>query len=101
MFNSGLTQAQILFNVQTRLMNLRAALTVATQLEAWAQGVAVADLTGIGFSAADAASLLSAISDASALAQVYNTGQAPGTYPQVTGTPYVYAASQRQVIGPQ
>jgi hypothetical protein len=44
--------------------------------------------------------ILSAIADAHALWVIYTTGQAPATYPQVTG-PYVFGASQRAIIGPQ
>lgn len=100
MFASGLTQAQILFNIQTRLRNLRAALHDAEDLYSWSSGIAAADLVAIGFTAGDAATTLSAIADANAVVQIYKTGQPPGTYPQAASA-FVYAASQRQVIGPQ
>ena len=48
---------------------------------------------------ADAQSVLSALADANALRQIYETGLPPATYPQPPQA-YVYAASQRQVIGP-
>jgi hypothetical protein len=100
MFNNGMTQGQTLSLVQTKLTNLRAALDVVTDLYGWSSGVAVADLVALGFSSADATTLLSAIADAHALAQIYSTGQPPSTYPQAATT-FVYSASQRQVIGPQ
>jgi hypothetical protein len=85
--------------VQSRLVTLRNALDAATQLQGWASGVAVTDLEGIGFTASDAQALLSAIADANALAQIYLTGLPPSTYPQPASA-YVYAASQRAIIGP-
>lgn len=100
MFTTSLNQNQILTNVQQRLVALRDALDAVQHLEGWAAGVAAADLQTLGFSAADAATLLSAVSDAAALASVYTTGQPPASYPQATSS-YVYANSQRQVIGPQ
>jgi hypothetical protein len=95
-FNSGV----IAGNVQARLIALREALHAVADLYGWSSGVSAADLEAIGFSAADAGTLLSAISDANALAQIYATGQPPASYPQAAQA-YVYAASQRQVTGPQ
>ena len=43
--------------------------------------------------------ILNGFADANALHQIYTTGQAPGSYPQVT-SPYTYATSQRLIIGP-
>lgn len=100
MFNTGLSQAQVLANIQSKLIALRAALEAVQDLESWASGVSAADLVSLGFSTADANTLLSAMADANAVAQVYSTGQPPSTYPQASSA-YVYAASQRQVIGPQ
>lgn len=101
MFNSGqLNTGVITGNVQQRLIALRNALQDVSALYDWSSGVAAADLVALGFSAADAATLQSAIADAHALALIYTTGQPPNTYPQAASA-YVYASSQRQVIGPQ
>jgi len=99
MFVTGLTQPQLLANVQTKLLQLRNALESAADLQAWASGIAATDLEALNFTASDAAALLSAIADAGALASIYNTGLPPGTYPQPASA-YVYGASQRNVIGP-
>lgn len=99
-FAAGITEAYVVNNAQARLSALRRALQDCANMQAWLAGIAQADLVALGFSAADATALLSAMADASALNQVYATGQAPATYPQVTGTPYVYAASQRAIMGP-
>lgn len=87
-------------NVAQRLLNLRNALDAVQDLYGWSSGLSAADLEAVGFSAADASTLLSAVADAHALAQIYSTGLPPGTYPQPSSA-YVYAATQRQVIGPQ
>ena len=101
MFTSGLSQAQVLTMVQTALLQHRGGLEALEHLYAWSAGVSAADLvTAFGFSTDDASSILSAIADGHAEYLVHTTGQAPGTYPQVTGTPYVYSASQSSVIGP-
>lgn len=100
-FNSGqLNSGVIAGNVQRKLIVLRDALDDVQQLAGWASGVSGSDLQAIGFSASDATTLLSAIADANALAQIYETGLPPNTYPQPASA-YVYAGSQRQVIGPQ
>lgn len=101
MFTTGLTQGQVLASIQAKLLNLRNALSDVQDLYGWSSGIAATDLeTDLGFNAADANALLGAIADANAVAQVYSTGQPPSTYPQAASA-YVYAASQRQVIGPQ
>ena len=100
MFGTGLTQAQMLATIQGKLISLRNALEGVQALYGWSSGLSAADLEGIGFSPADAGALLSAMADANALAQIYAAGQPPSTYPQAASA-YVYAASQRQVIGPQ
>lgn len=96
----GISMVQVASNTQARLIALREALQGVQELYAWSSGVAVAELQTLGFSATDAASLQSAIADANAVAQIYSTGLPPSTYPQPASA-YVYAASQRQVIGPQ
>jgi hypothetical protein len=100
MFDSGFSRLQILNNVQSKLVQLRAALEAVNDLYGWASGVSSADLVGIGFSQADANALLSAIADARAEYLIRTTGLPPGTYPQPASA-YVYGASQNQVIGPQ
>lgn len=100
MFTTGLTQAQVLASIQAKLLNLRNALADVQDLYGWSSGLAVSDLEGIGFDASDAQEILSAIADANALADIYTTGQPPASYPQAASA-YVYATSQRQVIGPQ
>ena len=90
----------IIGNIQQKLMAHRKALDELADLYAWSSGIAAADLVAVGVSSTDAPVLLSAIADAHAESVIHNTGQAPGTYPQVTGTPYPYGASQNQVIGP-
>ena len=100
MFATGLTQAQTLASIQGKLINLRNALSEVSELYGWTSGLAQADMeAAAGLSAGDASTALSAVADANALAQVYATGQPPGTYPQASSA-YPYAASQRQVIGP-
>jgi hypothetical protein len=96
---SANTPAYIINNAQAKLAALRNALQEAEQYYQWLSGYAQADLTGIGMAAGDVSAIFTAFADANAMYQVYTTGQAPASYPQVTG-PYVYAASQRIVIGP-
>ena len=96
----GITQAQIAQQAQAEFIALREALAAVADFYAWISGVAAADLEALGFSDADAGSLASAAADANALAQIYSTGLPPGSYPQPASA-YVYAASQRQIIGPQ
>lgn len=99
--NTELSPAQVVASIQSKLINLRNAVKDVQNLFGWTSGLAAADLaTASGYSAADAAVVLSACADANALAQIYSTGLPPGTYPQPASA-YVYAASQRQVIGPQ
>lgn len=100
-FNSGqLNSGVIVGNAQQRLIALRNALEGAADLNAWASSITAADLEAVGFTADDAATFLAACADASALNSIYTTGLPPSSYPQPQDA-YVYAASQRQVIGPQ
>jgi hypothetical protein len=98
--NTGQTPEQILGTVQFKLRTLRAALHDVQDAEGWAAGIVPADLVTDTFTEAQAEALLSALADANALAQIYTTGKPPSSYPQPTGTPYVYANSQQAVIGP-
>lgn len=100
MFDTGLSQSQITGQVQQKLIALRAALDDCQALQQWSAGVPATDLEAIGYNAADASALQSAIADAAAVAAIYTTGLPPSAYPQPP-TAYVYGASQRQVIGPQ
>jgi len=95
---AGVNSTTIGAVVTAKLVALRAALEAVNDLQGWASGVSPADLEGIGFSAGDASTLLSAIADAGALYSIYSAGQPPGTYPQAASA-YIYAASQRQVTG--
>ena len=103
MFTAGnLDFNTVVVNTQFKLKQLRQALADIQELHDWSSAVSASDLQSIGAAdATQANALLSAIADAAALATINATGQAPSTYPQVSGTPYVFAASQRQVIGPQ
>ena len=101
LFNqTGNSSASIINQVQMGLVQLRNAFGVVGEMQKWADGVTQDDLVGLGMSTADAAGVLSAIADANAMKQIYDTGQAPDTYPQVSA-PYVYGDSQRRVIGPR
>lgn len=102
MFTTGLTQGQVLASIQAKLKALRDAAADVQELYKWSSGLQASDLESapLSFVAADANTILSAISDMNAVAQILFTGQAPSTYPQVTGTPFVYAATSAQVIGP-
>jgi hypothetical protein len=99
-FPTGLNQAQVLSMVQSKLIAVREALDSITDLYGWTSGLLPADIeTATGLDANDAGTLLSAVSDANAVAVFYDTGLPPSQYPQPS-TAYPYAASQRQVIGP-
>lgn len=100
-FPAGITEQYIVNNAQSKLRALRQAIHDVQDLYSWASAYSAADLEAapVSMDAASASALLSALADANAIGQVYLTGQAPGSYPQV-GSPYVYATSQRAVIGP-
>lgn len=101
-FNAGngqMTAQGIINSVQSKLANLQNALQAAADTYGWLSAYAVADLEAVGLGAADAQDLLTAAADANALAQINLTGLPPGSYPQPPSD-YVYAASQRLIIGP-
>ncbi len=99
-FNSQLTSInQIQASAIAKLKALQQALDAVQDLYGWSSTVSSADLEALGLSSGDAGTFLSACADANAVAQIYNTGLPPGTYPQPASA-YVYGASQRQVIGP-
>jgi hypothetical protein len=95
----GITQDQVAQDAQAKFIALRAALNDLEDLYGWASGVAAADLEALGFSSADAGTLLAAINDANAFAQIYSAGLPPGSYPQPASA-YAYAGTMRQVMGP-
>lgn len=100
-FPAGITAAYIVNNAQSKLAALRDALIDCEQFYLWLSQYAASDIEAapVSMDATSATALFSAFADANAMYQVYTTGQAPGTYPQVTG-PYNYSASQRVIIGP-
>lgn len=100
MFNTGLSQSQVLANIQSRLIALRQAFEDVQNLYAWSSGIQQSDLENAGFSADDANTVLEAINDANAVAQIYDTGLPPANYPQPPSA-YQYSTWQRQIIGPQ
>jgi hypothetical protein len=100
MFAYGLSQEQVLSLVQQALLLHRNGLEAMEHLHSWSAGISSADLVALGFASADADAILASIADGYAEYQIHLSGQAPSTYPQVTGTPYVYSASQNAVIGP-
>jgi hypothetical protein len=95
----AVTLAQVQGNTQAQLANLRSALEAVNDTFTWMSAYAIADLEALGYNAADAQSVLTAVADAHAVYLIYATGQAPSTYPQV-GSPYNYSTSQRVIIGP-
>jgi hypothetical protein len=101
-FTAGITEQYIVNNAQSALVQLRDALDRVNDYYLWLSAYAATDLEAapISMDSVSAGNVLSAFADAHALYQIYNTGQAPSSYPQVTGTPYVFGASQRIVIGP-
>lgn len=93
---TGISMTQVLSTTQQRLAALREAFEAVSNLYKWSSAQALTDLESLGFSAADAQSLQTAIADANELAVLYNGGSL-GTYT----LPYNFSASQRQVMGPQ
>ncbi len=106
MFNApNMSAGALISQVQTTLLGIRNAMDAAEDLYKWSSAVSAADLTaappdGPGMRQEDAEALLSACADAHALADYYNVGVPPATYPQ-PALGYTYGASQRRVIGPR
>jgi hypothetical protein len=100
-FNGANQNANVIITqVQTALAQIRAAMNAAANLNGWASGIALTDLTaaspdGPGMADADAQALLSACADAYGLSLLYTTG----TDPRNVATGYNYGASQRLVLG--
>lgn len=101
-FTAGITEQYIVNNAQNALVQLRDALNRVNDFYLWLSAYAATDLEAapVSMDSVSAGNVLSAFADAHALYEIYMTGQAPSTYPQVTGTPYVYGVSQRVIIGP-
>jgi hypothetical protein len=95
------TAAGVINTIAGVLARHRAVLNDINDLYAWTSGISAADLEALSgaMPSGDAGDLLAAVADAHAEYLIHTTGQAPSSYPQVTGTPYVYAASQVTVIG--
>lgn len=101
----GMTAQALINHIAQKLLAHRETLAALAELYKWSSGVSSADLAamppdGPGMRVADADALLGAIADARAEYLVHTTGQAPGSYPQVAGDPYIYENSQNRVIGP-
>jgi hypothetical protein len=100
-FGAGnISIGQLVQQATSLLKSHRDILAAITNLHDWVSAQSTTDLEGLGISAADLGALLAAIADAAAEAQIHNTGLPPSTYPQPASA-YVYAASQRQIVGPQ
>jgi len=108
-FTTGLNPQSLTNQVQQTLGALRNAIDAVDELYAWSSGVSEQELIDLGFATSpgddttspDALAILSACADANAIAVIYRTGQAPESYPQVTGDPYVFAESIARVLGPR
>jgi hypothetical protein len=100
-FPAGITSAYIVNNAQSKLSALRDALIDCEEFYQWLITNQQSDLEAspISMDTASTSALFNAFADANAVYQIYTTGQPPGTYPQAAST-YVYATSQRVVIGP-
>lgn len=100
-FPAGITSAYVVNNAQAKLRALRQALHDVQDFYSWLSAYAASDLEAspVSMDTVSAPALFSAMADANALAQIYLTGLPPGTYPQPTSA-YVYANSQRVVMGP-
>jgi hypothetical protein len=100
-FPAGITEQYIVNNAQSKLANLRDALIQCEQFNQWLIANAAADLEAapVSMDVASATALFTAFADAHALYQIYTTGLPPISYPQ-PGSAYVYANSQRVIIGP-
>lgn len=91
---------QLLGNVTGDLLDLRNVLARLKERYRWTSSVALSDIEGLGIDLVTAQDLLTAVTDANALAQIYDTGLPPGSYPQPASA-YPYGASQRAFLGPQ
>lgn len=100
-FTAGNANVDTVVNRSQQFMiNLRDTFESIADMQAWVVAQSDADMESIGFTAGDLSMLRSALADAAALGLIYTTGLPPGTYPQPASA-YVYASSQRQIIGPK
>lgn len=100
-FPAGITEAYIVNNAQAKLAALRNALEDCENFYLWLIANSQSDLEAapISMDTASTSALFTAFADANALYQIYATGLPPSTYPQPASA-YVYATSQRVIIGP-
>lgn len=92
----AISQAQVTASAQQKFTALRQALEDCADFYQWISAYTASDLsTALGFTSADATSLLTAAADANELASLYDGG-ALGAYT----LPYNFSASQRVIIGP-
>ena len=91
----GITQAQVTAAAQQRLMAHRQALEGCNDFYQWLSAYSSSDLVALGFSSADASSILTAFADAHE-EYVLHTGGGLGSYT----LPYNFSASQNTLIGP-
>lgn len=100
-FPAGITEAYIVNNAQSKLAALRNALEDVENFYQWLSAYSAPDLEAapVSMDSVSAGAIFSAFADANALYQIYATGLPPGSYPQ-PGSAYVYASSQRVIIGP-
>ena len=94
----AITLAQVQGNIQAQLANHQRALEALNDTYTWLSAYSASDLVALGYSSADATATLNAVADAHAEYLIHTTGQAPGSYPQVTG-PYNYSTSQHVIVG--
>lgn len=101
-FPAGISKDYIVNNAQAKLAALQRAIEDVANFYKWLSAYSVADLedaSTINMDAASAQAIFTAFADANALAQINETGLPPASYPQPASA-YVYANSQRVVIGP-
>lgn len=100
-FPAGITEQYIVNNAQAKLRALRQAIHDVQDFYSWLSGLAAADIEAapISMDTPSAVALFSAMADANAIGQIYLTGLPPGTYPQPASA-YIYASSQRVIMGP-
>ena len=92
---STMNPGQVSGSVVSALKLLRAAYNAVDDVYGWTSGISAADLEAIGFTAADATALLTAMNDAHA-EHAFRVGTPVTTYP----ANYNYQASQDAFIGP-
>ena len=100
MFVAGQSQEAVLQTVQYKLAALRRCLDDVKEMNDWAAGVLVSDLVTLGFSEADATTILGSAADANALNDYWNDGHPlTNTYPQPAAN-YALNTNAKQLLGP-